>query len=72
MVSLGRFNFSAISEIVIPFIPHIIGSIYHFLKNITYKEHLLNIRIVEIRKKLKNVPQKEYFILTLCSFMGTI
>jgi hypothetical protein len=68
MVSLGRFSFFAISEIVIPFIPHIIGSIHKILKNITYKEHLLNIRIGKRRKNIKNVPKKGNYMLTLCSF----
>jgi hypothetical protein len=72
MVSLGRFNFLAISEIVIPFIPLLIGSVNKILENITHKEHLPNIRIVKLEKNLKIVPQKEYFIFTLCSFIGTI
>jgi hypothetical protein len=71
-VSFGKLSFSAISEIVIPVIPHIIGSLSHFLKNVHYKEHLLNKYLVKSKNLKKNVHKKGYFILTNCSFIWTI
>jgi hypothetical protein len=63
-VSRGRFSFSAISEIVIPFISHIIGIISHFLINVRYNGYLLNISIAKIGKKVKKCSLKKIFILT--------
>jgi hypothetical protein len=67
-VSLGSLSLSAISEIVIPFMPHIIGILRKNLKNVHYREQLLNKWIVKIRNFLKNVHKKGYFTLTKCSF----
>jgi hypothetical protein len=69
IVSWGSLSFSAISEIVIPFMSYIIGILKGFLEIVHYCEHLLNSCVVKIEKKLKIVHKKEYFILTYCSYI---
>jgi hypothetical protein len=54
-VSLGSFNLSAISEIVIPFIPHIIGSLMEKSKNVHEKELLLYRSLDEFGKNVKKL-----------------
>jgi fumarate reductase subunit D len=72
MVSLGRFNFSAISEIVMPVICLIIGILHRLHKNVHYKAQLLNTCIA----KFQNIFRKIFFltdnILTKCSLWCTI
>jgi hypothetical protein len=72
-VSRGRFSCSAISEIVIPFIPHIIGIISHFLINVRYKGYLLNICIAETGKKMfekRDIYVDYIFVITDNITMG--
>jgi hypothetical protein len=71
-VSFGNLSLSAISEIVIPSIPHIIGILRKKLRNVHIREHLLYMCIVKNRKKANNVHKKGYFLLTICSFIWTI
>lgn len=72
IVSLGNFNFSAISEIVIPCISPIIGSLDYFLKNVHKKAHLHNKRLAEIENNFKNVQKYGQLCLTKCSYKRTI
>jgi hypothetical protein len=62
-VSFGRLSLSAISEIVIPFIPHIIGILRKKLKNVHLGEYLLYICIVKLRKELKMFIKRIFFSL---------
>jgi hypothetical protein len=68
-VSCGSLSLPAISEIVMPFMPYIIGILAVFLDIVHFYEHLLNSCVVEIEKKLKIVHKKGCFILTYCSFI---
>jgi hypothetical protein len=52
-VSFGNLSFTAISEIVIPSIPHIIDILRKKIKIVYMEEHLLHTCIVKTRKKLK-------------------
>ena len=72
IVRLGRFNFLAISEIVIPVIYPIIGSLADSLKNVNIKQQLLYKCKYKITNISKNVEKKSQILLIKCNFIFTI
>jgi hypothetical protein len=71
-VSFGSSSFSAISEMVKPFISFFIGSLAGFLDIVPKMGQILYRRLAKMIKIIKNVPEKELFILTYCPVLGTI
>ena len=62
-VSRGNLSFSDISEMVIPFMPYIIGIFTYFLKIVRYIEHLLYKRKVKFEKIFQKCAFSRTFML---------
>ena len=71
-VARGKSSFFAISEIVIPVIPHIIGSLLYSFINV-YEKRLLSIQMYsEFGEKIHKSLQKKTFMLDIGLFIKTI